>query len=199
MRSERLSSSSRSSDISRMAAPSPRRASSSVRTYSLAPTSSPRVGWETTSTCGSRDSTRARSTFWMLPPESVATRSSGRALMAKRSMSSSAWASMRLRSSRPPGAKSSMCSRTRLSATGRSSTRLAWRSSGMRPTPAAMTVCGSAPASSAPSTRMLPAITPRMPPSTSASSVWPLPETPATPTISPAWTSRLTSWRAGRP
>ena len=69
----------------------------------------------------------------------------------------------------------------------------------MRPTPAAMTTDGSAPASSRPSTRTRPAVTGRMPESTSASSVWPLPETPATPTISPACTSSETSWSAGSP
>ncbi len=39
----------------------------------------------------------------------------------------------------------------------------------------------------------------RIPESTSTSSVWPLPETPATPTISPARTSSDTSETAGSP
>ena len=70
-RSDNASSSSRSSETSRIAAPARARASSSVRTYSEAPTSSPRVGWATTTTRGSCSRTRARSTFWMLPPDSV--------------------------------------------------------------------------------------------------------------------------------
>ena len=65
--------------------------------------------------------------------------------------------------------------------------------------PAAMISAGPAPASSWPSTWILPAVARRMPLSTSASSVWPLPLTPATPTISPQWTSKSMSWRAAQP
>src|SRR5919106_4894074 len=77
--------------------------------------------------------------------------------------------------------------------------RHAWRSSGIRPTPAATMRPGSAPASSAPPTATDPAAGCRIPVSTSTSSVWPLPETPAMPTISPPRTSSETSLSAGTP
>ena len=67
-----------------------------------------------------------------------------------------------------------------------SSTRLAWRSSGIRPTPAAITLSGDAPASSTAPTFTLPPVGRRIPESTSTSSLCPFPETPATPTISPS-------------
>ena len=68
-----------------------------------------------------------------------------------------------------------------------SGTRRAWRSSGMRPTPAAMT-CGRAGAGHVDladehATRRRAGACPQR---TSTSSLWPLPDTPATPRISPA-------------
>ena len=66
--SDRTSSS--SSETSRIARPSSRSASRRRWTYSMAPTSRPRVGWEATSTAGSREISRAMITFCWLPPES---------------------------------------------------------------------------------------------------------------------------------
>ena len=63
---------------------------------------------------GSRERTRARSTFWMLPPDSVATGSSGRARMSNRWISSAACSRTRRSSIRPPRRKSSSRSITRL-------------------------------------------------------------------------------------
>src|SRR5262249_13639057 len=65
--SERISSSSR--ETSRTALPSSRSSISRRWTNSIAPTSSPRVGWAATSTRGSRSISRARMTFCWLPPE----------------------------------------------------------------------------------------------------------------------------------
>src|SRR4051812_20801427 len=67
--SERISSS--SSETSRIARPSSRSATSRRWTYSIAPTSRPRVGWAAISTFGLRATSRATTTFCWLPPESA--------------------------------------------------------------------------------------------------------------------------------
>src|SRR3990172_975031 len=77
--------------------------------------------------------------------------------------------------------------------------RLAWRSSGIRPTRAAVIRLGSAPVKSTPSTLTDPATGRRMPERAATSSVCPLPDTPATPRISPPRTSSDTSSSDGRP
>ena len=73
------------------------------------------------------------------------------------------------------------------------------RSSGTWLTPRRMAVSGSPGRTGLPATTTEPAVGLRMPVMTSASSRWPLPATPATPTISPAWTVRDTSRRAKVP
>ena len=50
--------------------PASRRRRSSPCTCSMAPTSTPRVGWQTSSTVGSCESARARTSFCALPPDS---------------------------------------------------------------------------------------------------------------------------------
>ncbi len=75
---------------------------------------------------------------------------------------------------------------TAFSQTGRSpTTPTAWRSSGMRATPMA-TSCAGRPGIGSPSRRNWPLLAARVPHNNSAKVVWPLPETPAMATISPA-------------
>ncbi len=52
-----------------VAVPLARWSSSRSWMYSVAPMSTPRVGCAATSTSGSRASSRAMTTFWMLPPD----------------------------------------------------------------------------------------------------------------------------------
>ncbi len=72
-------------------------------------------------------------------------------------------------------------------------------SAGTCPTLASRKARGAAPASCRPSTSTLPASGRRRPVSTSTSSAWPLPSTPAIARISPASSSKPTSASAGRP
>ena len=73
---------------------------------------------------------------------------------------------------------------------------VAWRSSGTTPTPAAVICLGVRPVSSVLSTKTRPESGCSKPASTNASSVWPLPSTPAMPTISPGLTLSVmfSSW-----
>ena len=73
------------------------------------------------------------------------------------------------------------------------------RSSGTCATPARIAARGSPPARRRPSTSTVPAVWRRRPVSTSASSRWPLPATPAMPTTSPARTVSETSRSASTP
>ena len=73
------------------------------------------------------------------------------------------------------------------------------RSSGTCATPARIAARGSPPRSGLPPTLTTPALAGRMPVSTSASSRWPFPATPATPSTSPARTASETSCRASTP
>ena len=187
-RSDRARSSSRSSETSRIALPAARRASSSERTYSVAPTSSPRVGCDTTMTRGSRDSTRASRTFWILPPDSVAD-----AVVGSRADREALDELVRMGSD-PRARRVVPSRRSRRSARARGSARPTAPERarhvgppGCGPTPAAMTrrrrragefdaVDEDRPARRAGACR----------PARRRARVWPLPETPATPRISPA-------------
>ena len=81
---------------------------------------------------------------------------------------------------------------------GKDSTRPSrWRSSGMWATPSSVMVRGVALVTSWPRMRTEPPVAGRSPVSTSTSSVWPLPWTPATPSTSPARTNRSTPRRTG--
>ena len=73
------------------------------------------------------------------------------------------------------------------------------RSSGMKASPASRTRLGSAPVTSVPSIDTLPAVTGRRPAIASASSRWPLPETPAMPRMRPPRTSTSRSLTAAVP
>ncbi len=73
--------SSKSSEISKIAAPRCFCSISFWWMYSVAPTSMPRVGWAAMTTSGCCESVRATITFWMLPPESLRTASRGAALI----------------------------------------------------------------------------------------------------------------------
>ena len=72
-RSDRLITSLRSAEISRTPAPRSRAETSALWTNSIAPTSTPRVGWAIRSTAGSDSNSLAMTTFCMLPPDKVPT------------------------------------------------------------------------------------------------------------------------------
>ena len=63
----------RSADTSSTAAPARESSTSFLRMNSVAPTSMPRVGWSAMMSTGSEENSRATTTFWMLPPESIFT------------------------------------------------------------------------------------------------------------------------------
>ena len=64
--------SSSSAETSRIALPASRMATSRRWMNSMAPTSTPRVGWPTSRTRGSRSISRASTSFCWLPPEKAA-------------------------------------------------------------------------------------------------------------------------------
>jgi len=195
--------SSRSSEISRMATPALRCSISTWRMYSVALMSTPRVGWEAIRTTGRRESSRARISFCTLPPERFLTGVSAEGvLMLKRLINPRVWAAIAPKSRKIPRANGSLAwvCRIRFSATEKTPIvpcRL--RSSGMKDSPAASRSLTGAWVISRPARRIAPPLTGRSPAIDSASSRCPLPETPAMPTISPAWTSSVTPCRAGSP
>ena len=69
--------SSRSAEMSSTALPASRISMSILRMYSDAPMSTPRVGWQAMMTRGFLESSRATTTFCMLPPERFLQASSG--------------------------------------------------------------------------------------------------------------------------
>ena len=77
MRSEREKISSSSSETSRIARPSSRSFTRRRWRYSIAPTSSPRVGCAAISAFGSREISRAATSFCWLPPDSAPARVNG--------------------------------------------------------------------------------------------------------------------------
>jgi hypothetical protein len=68
-RSARARTSSSSEDTSTTAVPSSRLTTICLWMYSIDPTSTPRVGWEATSTSIGRSNSRATTTFCWLPPD----------------------------------------------------------------------------------------------------------------------------------
>ena len=115
-------------------------------------------------------------------------------------MSRSASRRIRAGSKNPRLAIRFRSTRKRFSATVMSNTHPeAWRSSGMTATPARAMAPGRLGPTGAPSTSTVPASTASRLDSRSVRGVWPLPSTPATPTISWLNTSRLRSSRATSP
>src|SRR5579859_7481337 len=192
--SDRISSS--SVEMYRMPAPRARCSSRRPSTNSVAPTSSPRVGCAARISTGARDSSRARTTFCWLPPESVRALTSGPATrMSNSLMRSSALSRMAAQRSSPSltnGALENSLA-TRFSLTVKSSTRpTRCRSCGMWATFKSTMSLASRPARLRPLILISPARTGRSPAMASTSSPWPLPSTPATPSTSPQRTSKLT-------
>ena len=201
--------SSRSALTSSTAAPRSRAWRSRACTSATAAKSRPMQGLAATSTSTALASSRASTTRCTLPPDSSPMRRVGRAgahAVDARSAAGPRWRRARGESHQP---------RPRRRAGGRSRGRPCSRppTSPGRRRCAAAPRAGSAPAAGAsgrgcpgragPSPRPRPAARGRWPASTSTSSSWPLPATAATPTISPAQTSKLTSVaaraRPGRP
>ena len=156
----------------------------------MAPTSTPRVGWLAISTESGRDSSRASTTFCWFPPDSAETVLS----MDWVRMSNSPTrvlrvaARMAFRSRATPRAYggSSKWFSTRFSATVKVPTNPSClRSSGTKPRPSPMVCFGLAPVIDLPSSVTVPRVSGITPSSASASSVCPLPWTPAMQTISP--------------
>ena len=63
----------RSAETSSTAMPERESSTSFLRINSVAPTSMPRVGWSAMMSLGSLENSRATTTFWILPPESILT------------------------------------------------------------------------------------------------------------------------------
>ena len=159
------------------------------------------MGWDTTSTFGSPDSSRASTTFCWLPPDSSRNGTSGDGVaISNRSISARASAAIRDRLSIPQRAIRRGSARIRFSATLRSSTQPeAWRSSGTTPTPAAAMAPGAPEATASPSTSTRPESSSSRLENSSVRAACPLPSTPATPRISPARSSKSSPSRRRRP
>ena len=100
MRSDSAWISSSSTETSRIALPRSRSATISLWMNSIAPMSTPRVGWPTSSTSGSRSISRAMTIFCWLPPEKLAVlRSQDGGRMSNRSIEARARSRMAVRSS----------------------------------------------------------------------------------------------------
>ena len=176
------------------------------RMYSVAPTSNPRVGSEATRIFGFRVNTRAKMSLCRLPPESVLDGASLLGVITLNSeISLSAYLSIAEWFKKTPfgknktarSEKSRRVSMTRFSLTERSMINpISIRSSGIRPTPASTISEGERLVISFPLTITFPPVALRMPAMTSASSLCPLPATPANPKISPSRTEREISLSA---
>ena len=169
-----------------------------------AATSRPRVGWAATSTSGSKASARASRAFCRLPPDSVPVRVSGPgARMSKRRICSSTQRRIAAVFNQPRRLKgaSPTWGSSKLSESGAALSKPSlMRSSGTEQTPSFCMIRGVARSTATLSTAMCPWLGGAKPAISSASARWPLPDTPATPTISPPCSVRLTSdKRAGRP
>ena len=168
---------------------------------SVAPTSMPRVGCAASRIFGSCAISRASSAFCRLPPESVAVRASGPDVrISKRAICSTAKRRIAPRSRMPRRLKGGRIHPRQRHRSRRAASRRSCRSSGGPPArgrPSA-TACASARVRqrSRRRLRQCPRSGRRTPATSSASSRWPLPETPAMPTISPAWSVSETSRRA---
>src|SRR5471032_1963510 len=210
IRSASARTSSSSTDTSRIATPESRRASSCVWMLSMVPMSTPRVGWPTSISFGCASTSRAITTFCWLPPESRPIRRSpfaGRT--SKVFIKSAQRAAMALKFNRPQRCFSwSLYLWMVLSITEKFlTTPLRSRSSGMWAMPSSRKVRGRPSASvrlpkgrALPRNSTLPDVGSRMPDKISINSLWPLPDTPAMATISPARSvkpisrSSLTCW-----
>ena len=185
--------------MSRIALPASRASSSSACTASTAPTSNPRVGEHTTSTRAplTANSSRASNTFCELPPDSLRVGVNGPGvLISSCLMKYSASVSADLRSTKKPRSRVS----TRLSTIESDGAKpVPSRSSGTYARPARRAPSAPPRAVGAPHTVTLPCCGALRPATISARSRWPLPATPATPTISPARTSILMSDRISTP
>ena len=186
---------------SRSAARRCRRSAAARRRWpmnSIAPTSRPRVGWAATSTVGLGGQLAGEHDALLVAARQRRERG------VRAGAGDAELGDQLARAPAPPAARSTRAERRRrgrarraqrFSATLRSSTHPAsWRSSGISPMPAAPI----APARPVGTARAVDLDACRRRggsrlPSTSASSACPLPSTPATPTISPAWTSRSRS------
>ena len=161
-------------------------------TSALVATSMPRVGSSTIRRVGFRASHFASTVFCWLPPESVQTGFVKRPYL---SFSRTAQSAAKRRSE-PRGIRPKRCTRrSEASATFRSIERSMirpWRrrSSGTRPTPAAIARVGEPGGSGRPSTSTEPASQRSMPKIARATSLRPAPTRPASATISPARTSK---------
>ena len=170
---------------------------------SMDPTSTPLVGWFATSRLSSLDISRATTTFCWLPPDRDEIGSD----TSVRRMSYSCCFARALSSMTPslsigPFEKgaSPNWSRTRLSAMEKEAMiPSVVRSSGMNPIPASREARGLVRVMSAPSRLIVPESGVCRPRTASASSVWPLPCTPATATISPRSTPKDRWSRTGTP
>ena len=160
--------------------------------YSIAPTSSPRVGCAATSTFGSRHISRAKTTRCWFPPERVHKGASGPLhWISNCSMSSFACAVIWVLLMMPCRATLSVSPRRRFSATDMLRTMPeSCRSSGTTATPARAMAPGRAESTFLPSTTTSPEVSVTREESRSPSGRCPLPSTPAIPRISPWWTSR---------
>ena len=173
---------------------------------SIAPMSTPRVGWPTSRAFGAAESSRATTIFCWLPPEKPPQRRSGSGgRTSKRSMSPSHRARIAARARKMPSPASAALWYPRMddseAVNGRTSPRCC-RSSGMwaSPMPRRREGSGGADAENfLPANVMLPDWGGSIPDRTSRSSVCPFPATPAMPRISPARSSKATSVRRGAP
>ena len=162
----------------------------------MAPTSRPRVGWAAISRLRvGLDLARQHELLLVAARERAAPASGGRRRARRRAGSSSAHALDHGLAVEPAEARDRRARRSRaarvFSASEKSSTRpWRWRSSGMCPTPASDGLARATRAvTSTPCRSIAPPCGTRMPASAWISSLWPLPSTPAMPTISPARTS----------
>jgi hypothetical protein len=194
IRSASPTTSSSSLDTTSTAVPLSRSATIRLWMNSIDPTSTPRVGWAATNNRSGRDISRATTTFCWLPPDSVLTADSAEdtrmSNCSTRSRADAAIAAGLSRNALPYGSRSYM-SRTRFSATENSRiTPSRLRSSGTYPIAERRIRLVDMPIRFSLSTVIDPACGTRRPITASTSSVCPLPCTPATPSTSPACTSR---------
>ena len=175
IRSPRASTSSSSDET--MREPLPRLRCSTIWwcTYSIEPTSSPRVGCEATRNSSERESSRATMTFCWLPPESELVGASIEVVRMSNSLTRRTAFSLTAARLRVPreakGARRGVL-RTKLSATDIESIKPSrCRSSGMWPIPASSAFRGVRWVTSRPCNVMVPERTGRMPTSASTNSV----------------------------
>ena len=173
----------------------------------MAPMSTPRVGWPISNTVGARPSSRANTSFCWLPPENLALASRGsRGRTSKRSIMSAVWACMACRCIQPQAVALSGQASYPSAADSQASNPItrarAWRSSGTWANPSwrAWVGCSQAVGPNVwPFRPRWPDCGAVRPDNTSSNSLCPLPDTPATPTISPARSCRSTPLRRGTP